>query len=130
MSPAVWHLHGRTLGNPPHDAWEFKKIMDAGILMTIGTDWAVTDDPNLFPALEGMLKHGDNSIDLESAVGALTTNGALAVGRERDFGKIEVGKLATFIILDRNIFEIDSSHISETKVISTIFEGRTVYHSK
>ena len=55
MSPSVWHLYGRFLGDPPQDAWEFGTLHKSGAMMTIGTDWVVTPTPNLFPALQGML---------------------------------------------------------------------------
>jgi predicted amidohydrolase YtcJ len=38
-----------------------------------------------------------------------------------------VGKLADFIILDQNIFEINASQIGGTKVEATYLEGEAVY---
>jgi len=130
MSPAVWHLYGKKLGDPPQDAWEFKKMLDADVVMTVGTDWAVTEDPNLFPGLAGMMTHGENSIDLASALQALTLNGAVAMGREDDLGSIEVGKHANFIVLDRLIFELPPEEVAETKVLKTFFEGELIYSAK
>ena len=127
MSPAVWHLYGRTLGDPPRDAWEFKTLLDNGAMMTVGTDWVVTPTPNLFPALEGMLDRGDESIDLESALRTITINGAISLGWQASAGSLEAGKYADFIVLDRNLLEIPSADISETKVLKTVFEGAVVY---
>ena len=127
MSPSVWHLYGRTLGIPPQDAWEFRTLLDSGVLMTVGTDWAVTPAPNIFPALEGMLDREEESIDLVSALRAMTINGAISLGWEKTNGSIEAGKFANFIVLDRNLFDIPASDISETKVLKTIFEGKVVY---
>jgi len=42
-------------------------------------------------------------------------------------GSIEPGKRADFVVLDRNLFEIPSSEISEAEVTMTVFDGRTVY---
>ena len=42
-------------------------------------------------------------------------------------GSIEVGKRADLVILDRNLFEIPASEISDATVVETIFDGRTVY---
>ena len=36
------------------------------------------------------------------AVPAATINGARTVGREKDIGSIEVGKMADFVVLDKN----------------------------
>ena len=127
MSPSVWHLYGRLLGDPPRDAWEFGTLHEHGAMLTIGTDWVVTPTPNLFPALEGMLDRGDESIDLPAALRAMTFNGAYAVGRETVSGSLEQGKSADFIVLDRNLFDIPVPEISETRVLRTVFEGSTVY---
>ncbi len=42
-------------------------------------------------------------------------------------GSIEVGKRADLVVLDRNLFEITASEISDATVTMTIFDGRTVY---
>ena len=127
MSPSMWHLRGRLLGDPPRDAWEFRTLHDHGARLTVGTDWVVTPTPNLFPALEGMLDRGDESIELPVALQAMTINGAFAVGREASRGSLQAGKYANFIVLDRNLFDIPLDEISDTRVLRTVFEGRTVY---
>lgn len=130
MSPTMWHVLGRLLGDPPRDAWEFGTLHEHGAMLTIGTDWVVTPTPNLFPALEGMLDRGDESIDLPAALRAMTLNGAYAVNRDTMSGSLEQGKSADFIILDRNLFDIPVSEISETRVLRTVFEGRTVFSAR
>ena len=127
MSPTMWHVLGRLLGDPPRDAWEFGTLHEHGAMLTVGTDWVVTPTPNLFPALEGMLDRGDESIELPVAVQAMTINGAVAVGKEKASGSLEEGKYANFIVLDRNMFEIPIADISETRVLRTVFEGGTVF---
>ncbi len=127
MSPSVWHLYGRLLGDPPRDAWEFRTLHEHGARLTVGTDWVVTPTPNLFPALEGMLDRGDESIELPVALQAMTLNGAYAAGRDASRGSLQEGKYANFIMLDRNLFDIPMEEISETRVLRTVFEGRTVY---
>ena len=129
MSPAVWQIYGQTLGDPPQRAWEFKKMLENDVLMTVGTDWAVTDEPNLFPGLAGMLTHGDNSIDIFAATQALTLNGAIAMGREDELGSLMAGKNANFIVLYRNIFEATPREIANTKVLQTFFEGELIFES-
>ncbi|MDH5620986.1 MAG: amidohydrolase family protein [Gammaproteobacteria bacterium] len=46
---------------------------------------------------------------------------------DREQGSVEIGKRADLLVLDRNLFEIPSSEISEAKVTMTVFDGRTVY---
>ena len=42
-------------------------------------------------------------------------NGAYAIFRENEIGSIEVGKYADFIVIDRDIFNIDPIDIEKTK---------------
>jgi predicted amidohydrolase YtcJ len=42
-------------------------------------------------------------------------------------GSIEVGKLADFIVPERNIFEIPIDEVADTKIRQTYFEGELVY---
>ena len=130
MSPSVWHIYGRLRGDPPRETWEFGTLHEYGAMITIGTDWVVTPTPNLFPALEGMLDRGDESIDLPVALRAMTLNGAYAIGRETMSGSLEQGKSADFIVLDRNLFDIPVPEISETRVLRTVFEGTTVFSAE
>lgn len=75
MSPAIWHIpeYQQALGK----AYDFRTLYDAGATMTIGTDWLLPPTPNLFPALAGILQHGDESAPLDVAVRIMTLNGAL-----------------------------------------------------
>lgn len=129
MSPTIWHLYGPTLGNPPLPAWQFRTLHENDVMMTMGTDWPVTDDPNMFPALQGLLDRGYESLDLETGLKMMTINGAISLGWQKDLGSIEAGKTANFIVLDRNLFDIPQKQIGETKVQKTVFEGRLVYEN-
>jgi predicted amidohydrolase YtcJ len=42
-------------------------------------------------------------------------------------GSLEVGKVANLAVLDRNLFEIPVTELSDTQVLVTLFEGRPVY---
>ncbi|MBA74094.1 MAG: hypothetical protein CMO30_02220 [Tistrella sp.] len=57
-------------------------------------------------------------------------SGAKAVGKEGLFGSLEVGKSADFIVLDRNLFDVDPQEIDGAVVLQTIFEGVTVYRDE
>lgn len=129
MSPSVWHLFGRTLGQPPQPAWQFRTLLDHGVLLTVGSDWVVTPTPNLFPGLQGILLRGEESVDLAAALRMLTLNGAISIGSETTQGSIERGKLANFIVLDRNLFEVPATDVAETRVLRTVFEGKVVYEA-
>ncbi len=127
MSPIMWHLLPKTTGSPPLPAWPFRTLQEHGVVMTIGTDWPVTEEPNVFPALQGVLQHGDQSLTLDDALKMLTINGAISLGWEQKQGSIEPGKSANMIVLDRNLFEVPTGEIGGTRVLKAVFEGSVVY---
>ncbi len=119
--------------------WQaIKEFVDAGVTVSVGSDWpAGTPDADPWKGLEGMVTRMDpktnsgdklgESIDLEAGIKILTINGAMAMMHEDVAGSIEVGKHADMILLDRNLFEIPATEISEVKVLKTIFAGKVVY---
>lgn len=129
MSPALWH--NKTPEFAVLDAgFKFSTMNRLGTHVTVGSDWIITSDPNLFPPLQGMLERGEESVDLPTALRMMTLNGAKAVGREKERGSLAIGKSADFIVLDRNLFEIPTGYVGGTRVLRTVFEGKTVYLSE
>ena len=126
MSPALWHIPEFGL----QDGFRFKSVLSHHAKLTVGSDWIVLPSPNLFPGLQGMLEHGPHSVDLATALEAVTLAGARAVGKEDIQGTLEAGKSADFIVLDRNLFKIPISDIGATRVEMTVFEGDVVYRSE
>ena len=126
MSPAVWHLPEQGVS----EDFSFDEAAASGALLTFGTDWSVSESPNLFPAIQGTVQHGEHSIDLETAIAAVTINGARAVGMAEERGTLEAGKLADFIVLDRNIFTGPVDAIGGTRVLQTIFGGTVVHQAE
>jgi imidazolonepropionase-like amidohydrolase len=78
-----------------------KKIFDAGITVALGTDsGAFPIRPQGFSEhyeMELMVKSGINSLDV---IRISTLNAAKVLGIEKDYGTIEMGKKADFIILN------------------------------
>ena len=66
------------------------------------------------------------SIALPEALAAFTINAAYTNRDEKNTGSLEVGKRANLAVLDRNLFEIPPSEMSDTKVLVTVFEGKAV----
>ncbi len=127
MSPALWHL-GEVPGLEIVNAWwPFASLHEAGATLTMASDWVLPPDPNLFPALEGLVTRQRESLELSVGLAMMTRNGAESVGRLERFGTLEVGKRASFIVLDRNLFEVPPTEIGDTRVLLTVFEGETVF---
>jgi hypothetical protein len=119
-----------------------KSMVDAGAVVTYGSDWDNVPEPDPWFALEGMItrqypgkpEYGqlnpDERIDVETAIEIFTRNGTMAMEKEDETGTIESGKSADFIIISQNILEIPVENIHKTKVLQTVLQGETVYQSK
>jgi len=69
-------------------------------------------------------------MSVEEAVRFYTLGAAFAEFQENVKGTIAVGKLADFVILSDDIFTINPSAIKNTKVLTTVLDGKIVYQSK
>jgi predicted amidohydrolase YtcJ len=110
----------------------------SGAMLAFGSDWSVSS-ANPFEEIEtAVTRMGakgethtpylpEQRIDLPEAIAAFTMGSAYVNSLERETGSIEVGKLADLIVLDRNLFEIDPTEISETQVLLTLLEGQPVH---
>ena len=119
-----------------------KTIIDAGAVVTYGSDWDNIPQPDPWFAMEGMItrqypghqEYGqlnpDERINVEVAIQVFTRNGAMAMEKENETGVIEPGKSADFIVISQNILEVPVEKIHETKVLKTVLRGHTVYEAE
>jgi len=109
-----------------------------GAIVAFGSDWSVsTANPfeQIETAVTRMGSLGDTDepfmpeerIGLPEALAAFTINAAYTNRNEQDTGSLEVGKLANLAVLDRNLFDIPATEISDTRVLLTLFEGKPVH---
>jgi imidazolonepropionase-like amidohydrolase len=93
-----------------------KEMHDAGVGILAGTD---TGSPFSIPGfslhqeLQALVDAGLSNIE---ALRAATLNPAKFLGREKDFGAVEKGKIADLVLLDANPLE----NISNTKKINAV----------
>ena len=118
--------------------YPIKSVIDAGGKVAFGSDWSVST-ANPFPQIETAITrvdaetHGtevlnpEQRITLQQAIEAFTINAAFVNQQDDSTGSIEKGKLADLIVVDRNLFEIKPSEISDARVVLTLFEGKPVY---
>ena len=66
-------------------------------------------------------------VSLDTALRAYTSGGALATYEEAIKGKVAPGMLADLVVLSQDLFAIDPMKIHDTRVVTTIFDGRVVY---
>ncbi|HJR83052.1 MAG TPA: amidohydrolase [Sphingomicrobium sp.] len=110
----------------------------SGAVVAFGSDWSVSS-ANPFEEMETAITRMDalgkpttawmpeERIGLPEALAAFTINAAYTNRDEKNTGSLEVGKRANLAVLDRNLFEIAATEISDTKVLVTLFEGKPVH---
>jgi predicted amidohydrolase YtcJ len=75
---------------------------------------------------------GSERLTMAQTIAGYTIGAAKAAGWDEVSGTITPGKLADFIVLDRDLFALEAqgitgSEIAETEVLTTIFDGRIVH---
>ena len=122
-------------------AYAYKKLLDVSGRIALGTDFPVEEvsplltffaavarqDENLFP--EGGYLH-ENKLSRIEALSGMTKWGAYANFEEDQKGSIEVGKVADFVILDRDILFVKESNILKTRIVATLLNGNIVYSNR
>ncbi len=128
---------------PERSRWLYPiaSVARTGAVLAAGSDWSVSSmnpleaievaitrcDPELTTCDEPWIP--EERVDLATMLAAYTIGGASAGFEERESGSLEAGKLADLVVLDRNLFTTPAGEISETTVLLTLFEGRTVHGS-
>ena len=111
-----------------------KSALDEGIRFTLHADQPMyPEDPLslVATAVHRQTRNGqtigeDQAIDIQSALKAVTIDAAWQIGQEKDLGSIEVGKMADFVILDRNPLDPEAA-LRKIKVQATYRSGRKIY---
>jgi predicted amidohydrolase YtcJ len=128
-------------------AWRLypmQSLLTSGAAVTCGTDWPFSGELNTFNPLMaiqvGVTRRGldadaapvyapEQCVSLTALIDAHTSGGAYADFQEHLTGTLTVGKSADLICLDRNIFALPPSEISQARILLTIFQGKQVYQA-
>lgn len=122
-------------GDAAYDFMALRTIEDSGITWGFGSDgtrvnlvapletlaWAVTGE------MIGGRKVTRQTITREEALIAHTRKNAYLIFREDDLGSIEPGKLADFVVLDRDYLTVPANEIRAIRPVMTVVDGRIVY---
>ncbi|BBA51715.1 putative amidohydrolase [Fusobacterium varium] len=120
------------------ESYIWKTMLNKGIKLCFGSD-APVDSADVIKAIHCAVNRQDMNfypkdgwlpnerISVEEAVRCYTLNSAYASFEENKKGSLEIGKLADFVVLDRDIFTIDKSEILSTKIDSTVIGGEILY---
>ncbi len=140
-------------GNPPFvywiGSWFFKygpervrwcypakSYIENGIIEAAGSDVPVTPlSPwwGIWAAVvrrdlqSGQIFAPEERISVEQALALYTRNGAYAGFEEDRKGALEPGKLADFIVVDRDVLTVPADELKDVKVLQTFVSGQSVY---
>ena len=118
-------------------AYAWRKLMDAGAIIANGSDFPV-ESPNPFFGLHAAVTRQDHQneppagwfpeerMTLGEALTSFTLDAAYAGHQEALLGSLEAGKLADFILLEQNVFDIDASQLWQVDVAETWVGGRRI----
>jgi predicted amidohydrolase YtcJ len=120
--------------------WVWRSIEQKGGVLAFGSDWPVVTLnpwPGVQTAVTRQTSDGEpvggfvpqQRLSLDDTIRAYTLGAAFAGRREKTEGSLETGKLADFIVLDRDLFKIEPSEIGKTQVLLTVVGGKVVYES-
>lgn len=119
-------------------AYAWRKLIDSGAVIVCGSDFPVESANPLWGIYAAVARQDHlgwpkggwyprERMTVYEAVEGFTVMAAFASFEEHLKGSIEVGKLADFTIVDRDLFEIAPREILEATVRHTIVGGKLVY---
>lgn len=131
------------IGSRARWAYAFKTFHDAGVPLLFGSDWPGTNaswytaNPMTIiyaavtrQTVDGKPEGGwfpQERLDLETSLRSYTMNNAWAEGEEASKGSLTAGKLADFVVIDRDLFAIPAAEIKDAEVLLTVVGGRVVF---
>jgi len=119
-------------------AYVWRDLIDSGAILVNGSDvpvepaspiasfYALVTRQTLAGEPEGGFEPRQK-VSRQEALRAYTLNAAYAAFEERIKGSITPGKLADFVVLDRDIMTIPENEILSTRVLTTYVAGEAVY---
>jgi predicted amidohydrolase YtcJ len=132
MAIHYWGERGQWSYNP-------RLQLKQGVVVAFGSD-APVDSYNPFVGIHAAVtrRRADGSpgaegwypearVSIEDAVRAYTTGPAYAAGMESRLGRLAPGYLADLLVLDRDVFHIDTHDIRNVRVMATMVGGAWRY---
>lgn len=119
-------------------AYAWRRFLERGIPLANGSDFPVEEaNPmlGLYAAVTRQDAKGEPAggwtpeqrMSREEALKSWTLDGAYAAFEEAKKGSLEAGKLADFLILDRDVMRVEAREIPRARVRMTVLGGKVVH---
>jgi hypothetical protein len=137
--PYITELTIPLIGNERSlDLYPIGSLFSSGAVVAAGSDWPVSSANPLAAIEVGITRRAEGfgpgpgwlpeqRADLLQMLAAYTRGGAWLDFEEHERGTLEPGKLADLVVLDRDLFQIPPHEISNSRVLWTIADGKTIW---
>ncbi len=131
------HWAQRRIGKRARFGYAWRTFLDSNVVLAFGTDWPV-EPLNPMLGLYASITRQDTlgfpaggwypqeRISLGEAIVAYTRGSAYGVRAENWCGTLQPGRVADFVIMDRDLFKATPKQILHAKVLATYLNGRNV----
>ena len=118
--------------------WVFRQLLDTGAVLAGGSDCPVVEGSpfaGIYSGLESLHDDGtpeggwnpQEKLTIEELLEIYTYGAAYGEGLENQLGTLGEGMIADIVVLDRNLLDVPSDQIKDTKVLMTIVNGDVKY---
>ena len=118
-------------------AYAWRSIIDTGVVLAAGSDFPVEDPEPVLGLYAAVTRkpvdgtHGawspEERLGREEALAAFTAAPAYASGDLHRLGTLTAGKLADFVVFDRNLVTCDPEDLLRARALLTVVGGRAVW---
>lgn len=130
------------LGERIKHQYPMKTLIDAGLIVSTGSDFAITPEPDPIQAIKfGMERvakgaaiddmetvlNPQERVSLDTMLKSVTINGAYTMNIDEYTGSLKKGKMADLVVLDKNLFNLSTLEYQDISVDMTISEGQIIY---
>lgn len=112
-------------------------LLKAGATIAGASDWPVSPANPWLAIAQATTRNGpkgvlnaDEIVPREVMFYAYTLNAAKTIRLDQQIGSLASGKQADFVVLDRDVFTVDTEALGATQVLATYFAGREVYQAE
>jgi len=121
--------------------YAFRSLLDAGAKLAFGSDWFVAPPTPLEGIYAAVTRrtlddahpdgwYPEQKIGIEDALRGYTSGSAYASFEENDKGTLARGKLADFVMIDRDLTAIPPATIREARIVMTVVGGQIVHRTE